>query len=292
MKQYASILFERSASPAERLALLNRGEKRSRSWYLCETEFAPILETLRNTPPARTEENGLIYSSSGKYVWKMDYDSPSGKVTVAYKTNPGKTPWRYIFKSSLTIREMRNYLRFEELGIPVAHVVAVGDQRKNFILQETFIVTEFLENTRDGRVFMSGGTHRADREDMLAFCRLNVEQLAKLHHANIFHKAFHARNLLWRKTENGKMEVFLIDVARCRKVSSRFMPRAVIWDLHTFFRDMRLKEPEIMEVIEHYMKTAPQSYLPEGGAAAIMDELLHFRRRLFSRKKYKIISEE
>lgn len=288
MKKFEPVLFDRSASPQDRLHLLNKYEKRRSSWCICEKEFAPILEKLRSNPPDLTPESGLIYESSGKYVWKKEYAVSGEMNTVAYKTNPGKTPWRYIFKSSLPIREMRNYLIFEALNIPVAQVVAAGDERKNFILKETFIVTGFLENSRDGRVFMPGGPDREEHEKRNTFCRLNLALLAKLHHANIFHKAFHPRNLLWRNSADG-MEVFWIDVARCRKVSPRKMPRAVIVDLHTFFRDMRLTTEETMELLEYYVSLAPAQYLPSD-PAKLMDELIHFKRHAFGRKQYQLFS--
>lgn len=290
MNDFNPELFSLSDPPQERLQILNSSEKRRCSWCICEKEFVSELKKLRCTPPDLSPESGLIYESSGKYVWKKTYINASGEQVVAYKTNPGKTPWRYIFKSSLPIREMRNYLLFEELGLPVAQVIAAGDVRKNFILKETFIVTGFLENSRDGRVFMPGGQYQNDDIRRDHFCRINLALLAKLHHADIFHKAFHPRNLLWRDSDTG-MEVFWIDVARCRKVPSRKMPRAVIVDLHTFFRDMRLTKDETMALLEYYYTLAPAQYLP-ASAAAIMDGLIHFKRHTFGKKQYKLFREE
>ena len=284
------VLFERTSAPECKLKLLNRSEKRRSSWCLCEQNFAPVLKKLRETPPPRSAEAGLIYSSSGKYVWQISSGIPGAAAVTAYKTNPGKTPWRYIFNSSLPVREMRNYLRFEQLGLPVAEVVAAGDIRKNFILQETFIVTGFLENTCDGRQFMPGGSHRDEAGKRHEFCRRNLELLAQLHRAKYFHKAFHPRNLLWRTTA-AEMEIFWIDVARCRPVYSWQMPRAVIVDLHTFFRDMRLERQETLELLRVYAAAAPAQFLP-GNAEELLEKLIRFRRRLFSRKRYRLFSGE
>lgn len=282
-------LFEKDSTPREKTILLNRGESRFTSWYISEREFAPVLEKLRNEPPAPRPEEGLLNESSGKFVWKIEYESNEGRKCAAYKTNPGKTPWRYIFNSSLPIREMRNYWLFEELGIPVARVLAAGDIRTTFILKETFIVTEFLENTFDGRVFMPGGSHRNELEKRKKFCRLNLELLAKLHKGGIFHKAFHPRNLLWRDG-NKDMEIFWIDVARCRKVSPGKMPFSIIKDLHTFFRDLRLTREETLELIAHYLSFAPKGFLPES-REEILERLIRFRRHLFKKKYYKLFSE-
>ena len=288
--RYSRNLFGADLSAEAREALLNRSEKRSSSWYFSDRDFAPVLEELRKNPPPETAEAGLIYASSGKFVWKLECPVSSGKCVVAYKTNPGKTPWRYILKSSLPVREARNYLRFEKIGLPVARVIAVGDERKNFILKETFIATVFVDGTADGRSFMEEGDHYTDLENKLTFCKLNLELLAKLHHANFFHKAFHPRNLLWRNTGK-KMEIFWIDVARCRPFPPRKMAKAVLVDLHTFFRDMQLTRSQTVELLEHYRLFAPAQYIP-GTTEELLENLINFRRRLFSRKKYRLFSGE
>lgn len=282
-------IFEKAQTPEEKLLFLKKHERRLCSWRIASGEFAPVLERLRNTPPELTAEAGLINESSGKYVWKVDFNTSEGPASAAYKTNPGKTPWRYIFKPSLPVREAENYFLFETLGIPVAPVIAVGDDRKNFILHETFIATKFIENTSDGRQFMPGGPCCDQHEKKLLFCRMNLLLLAKLHHAGIFHKAFHPRNLLWREKE-GVMEVFWIDVARCRKVSPGCMHRAIVKDLHTFFRDMHLTRAETAELTDVYMAAAPAEFLPES-KEKLLEELIRFKRRLFSKKCYRLFSD-
>ena len=229
---YACTLFDMAMSTDEKLSLLNKCESRRTSWFLAEKEVAPLLEQLRKNPLPRTAEAGLIYSSSGKFVWHLSYMTPQTPAGIAYKTNPGKTPHRYIFKSSLPVREVRNYWLFEKAGIPTAPLLAVGDKRENFILKETFIITAFIEGSSDGRTFMPGGSFYSDLERKEIFCQKNLELLARAHRNNIFHKAFHPRNLLWRDGEK-QMEIFWIDVARCRKVSRFKMPSAIIYDLHT-----------------------------------------------------------
>ena len=288
-KNYAVTFFDGSMNADEKLKLLNRAEKRRTSWYIAHREFAPLLEELRKNPLPATPEAGLIYTSAGKYVWKLECPTPQGSTVIAYKTNPGKTPWRYIFKSSLPVREVRNYLRFEKLGIPVAPVMAVGDDRENFILKETFIITGFVKDTADGTQFMEGGSFYTDTENKLIFSRLNLELLAKVHHASVFHKAFHPRNLLWRGTGK-EMEIFWIDVARCRPFPRRKMRYAVIKDLHTFFSDMRLTRTQVAELLEYYCTLAPKQYLPET-PEKLLDKLINFRRRLFKKKKYRLFAD-
>ena len=87
------------------------------------------------------------------------------------------------------------------------------------------------------------------------------------------------------------MEIFWIDVARRRPSSPQKMKRAVLIDLHTFFRDMKLTRSQTVELLEHYRLFAPPEYLP-GTTNELLQSLLDFRRRSFSRKKYQLFSEE
>ena len=289
MNDYACTLFDISMSADEKLLLLNKSERRRSSWVFAEKSVAPLLEQLRKNPLPRTPEAGLIYSSSGKFVWKLNHETAQGPTVIAYKTNPGKTPHRYIFKSSLPVREVRNYFLFEKAGIPTAPVLAVGDMRKNFILHETFIITSFIEGSADGRIFMPGGDLYSDLENKEIFCKINLELLAKAHHALIWHKAFHPRNLLWRNTEK-QMEIFWIDVARCRKVSAHAMPAAIIYDLHTFFKDMRLPRETVASLLEHYRKSAPEHFLPASNAQ-LLEAIATFKRRAFAPRENALFAD-
>lgn len=66
------------------------------------------------------------------------------------------------------------------------------------------------------------------------------------------------------------------------------MHRAVIVDLHTFFRDMRLKAEEVADLLSFYVSCRAAAAASELSPELLLEELLGFRRRLFSRKKYMI----
>ena len=260
---------------------LIKSESRFASWSWCEEGFEDILTSLRSKRP----EDGFINESSGKLVWHLKKSADGRQYDFAYKINPGKTPWRYILKPSLAMREALNYRMFEELGIPVAHVLAVGDVRKNFILKENFIVTSFIDASLDGRCFMPGGKMQYEAELRFEFTLRNMELLAKIHDSGIFHKAFHPRNLLW-KGNLGNIQVYWIDVARCRRVKGMLsMKKAVLTDLHTFLCDMRPTRMELEQVVEHYLHCRKKGGYP-GGVKGLIDDLYGFSRRLFSSRRY------
>ena len=264
----------------------NGAESRFSSWSYAEKGFEDILSELRSGTPAMSKSAGLINESSGKMVWRLARSANGREYDFAYKINPRKTPWRYIFSPSLAVREAENYCMFEAMGLPVAHVLAVGDVRKFFILKENFIATTYIPGTRDGREFMPGGAFRENDDLLREYTRQNFLLLARIHDNNVFHKAFHPRNLLWREND-GKLEVFWIDVARCRKVGKRRMDRAVLVDLHTYFRDMKLTYEELEEYVGYYLANRCNGTYT-GGKTALINALFKFRRRMFSRKRYTI----
>ena len=259
------------------------------SWHYSENGFEEILSQLLENPPEMSVSAGLLNESSGKMVWRLKAANSAGQeYDFAYKINPRKTPWRYIFKPSLAAREAHNYTMFRELGLPVANVLAVGDKRSFFLLQSSFIATSFLKGTFDGRVFMPLGEMRSETELRRKYSMRNFELLAEIHDNGIFHKAFHPRNMLWRN-DNKTFEVFLIDVARCRKVNAGKMKRAVLVDIHTFARDMKTSETELDELLKHYLSCRRNGTYP-GGFDALKRDLFGFKRRLFSKKRYVICS--
>lgn len=256
------------------------------SWTCCVKGFEPVLRDLRTAvPPPENEHCQLINVSSGKYVYHCRMEGWD----FAYKTQRGKTFWRYLVRSSLPLRECFHYEILRQLGIPIPRVLAAGDTRKFFVLKESFLITDFLQDSVDGRIFMPGGKFRTGYDDLRrAFCIGNLKLLAKLHNAGYYHKAAHPRNFLFRGSSPDDLELFWIDVARMRK--ARNFRRTVIVDLHTFFCDMLLPRKEVTELLDIYLSflDAP----PISSRDELLEELIHFRRRRFSKRVYPLFDTD
>ena len=226
------------------------GEHFHCSWAYAMPEFREELRYLREKPLVEDDSHHLVNESHGKAVWRCR----CGTFDVAYKTQRVETHLRFLFNHSLPAREWRNYQAIAAMGIPVPRVLAVGDVRQFFWLQETFIVTEFLENTHDGRIFMRDGDYRQGHDVLRrAYCLAQMEYLAIFHDHGWLHAAFHPRNLLFREPrENAQLQAFWIDVARARPVSDSKRNDAAVRDLCTFFHDLRITESEIAEYVATY----------------------------------------
>ena len=263
-----------------------KAAKFRKSWSAALPEFQEVLTALRTQiPPPEDDSCKLINVSSGKYVFRCNISGWD----FAYKTQQGKTPWRYICRPSLPLRECMHYEILYKLDIPIPQILAVGDTRKNFVLKESFIITGFLDDTTDGRIFMPGGKFRTGYEELRrAYCVEHLKLLARLHNAGFFHKAAHPRNFLFRGDTPENLEVFWIDVARMRKMRSAKL--AVTVDLHVFLRDMLLTKDEVKFLLELYLKHSNlQLYR---SADELLYDLVHFKRRMFSRKKYRLFSDD
>jgi len=251
------------------------------SWAGCAEDFGKILPKLQAGSVSESDKCKLINVSSGKYVYRCQ----DGGFDFACKIQNGKKFWRYIGRPSLPLREVLHYRWREANSFPVPRVLAAGEIRHFGRLQKSFLVTDFLDNTLDGRIFMPGGKMRNGFEELRhVYCQQHLTLLAKLHDLGGYHKAFHPRNLLFRGDTAADLELFWIDVARLRRATN--LRRAAIVDLHTFFRDMLLPEAETRDLTGVYLAAVQKKIFASNDE--LISELINFKRRMFSRKKYRI----
>ena len=222
----------------------------------CDESFRTKLAYLTDHPEL-CENGELLSACGGKVVRKIELPPSLGGGTVVHKLYRGKKPWRYVLDLSLPAREWRNYQAIYRLGLPAPRVLAYGEKRRLGVLESSFIVTEFISGTRDGCDFMPRGPRRGDVPMRRRFCELIAPHLAALHRIGFFHKAFHPRNILYRGDTPETMEVFFVDVARCRIRPKRLMKFPILFDLYTPLRDLALPKEESLEFLAAYLKHSP-----------------------------------
>ena len=241
----------------------------------CKPGFEQALAYLKDHPELRSNDN-LLTNSTGKLVWKIPLPSEFGGGAVAWKLCQGKYPNRYIINLSHPAREWRNYQAIERIGVPAGEVLAFGETRKyHWKLEESFIVTRFIENTRNGCDFMPGGPLRRNEAMRRRFCALIAPEIAKMHKRGFFHKALHARNVLYRGETPEEMEIFFIDVARCRIRLPFAMPYVILFDLYTPLLDLELPTDENLAFLRAYHDSFPEGPL---SLSEIENALRKYRR--------------
>ena len=190
----------------------------------------------------------IIYCTRHKACYLIPEELSGLPCKAVFKVYREKRFFRYFLRPSLAYREFIGFRRTADAGIPVAEVLALGEKRRGFRLQEAFFVTRYLENFRDGNELIPSGADETLRDE---FIRQNLALLAKLHNAGLVHGCFHPRNELFRLDENGRMEVVWLDLASVIPAgkSRKF---TVSDDLDRFLREFMLSPEKTAEYTGFY----------------------------------------
>jgi len=201
-----------------------------------------------------------IWGSRHKKVFKLSLPGELGGKCVVFKHYRGEKVLRYLFAPSKTAREAANYRTLAKLGLPMAKLLAAGDDRRHFRLESSYLVTEFAAGCLDGRAYMPGGEFRERTAWRREFVLRNMDCIGRTHRVHCFHKAFTPMNLLWKPEEGADgISICWIDVASCRflLVPERGFRRCLIYDLARFFKYMELPDAEVDEALARYLAANP-----------------------------------
>ena len=224
------------------------------AWSWRREDFADDYATLQ-AGGLLAEDGGAekIWQTSQKYVLKVR--CPSGRV-VAYKAYRHMDDClRYVYRPSPLAREAMNYQRLQDLGLPMARLLAVGEDRRCFVIRGGFLATEFADCDGDGRDFCPGGRLSANTALRDEFIQTVFGQLAQLHNAGWAHQGSTPANFLYR-LRDGHPEIIWIDVATCRRKSRWSLKRLVPGDFVNFFRFFDFTPEEHRAFEAHYLAAA------------------------------------
>ena len=230
----------------------------SRSWSWIHDSFASDWEKLsRSDLLLEKGPSGMIWSTKQKFVLKVH--TPEGRVTAYKSYRYIKHPQAYLFRASPTGLEEVNYAALQQMGFPMAKLLAVGETRNFFVIKTAFLVTEFVESSLDGTAFLPGKEYAWSRAYLEEFCTKNLALLAKLHNHGMIHNGAAPYNMLWkekipaRQKEGDSLEITWIDVATCRKCvpGKRFIRKAA-GDLEKFLTPFAFSREETSEWIRLY----------------------------------------
>ena len=232
-----------------------REKRLSRAWQWVRSDFADEFHQLTASGADRESSgNAIIWNTRHKYTLRIQ--TQGGKV-VAFKRYRKLRCFPYLYHSTPTAREAENYQRLQLLGLPMAELLAVGDDRSFFRPRSSFIVTEFARNCQDGRVFYPGGKLERETTWRDEFCRRNFELIAKLHDAGIYHRGFTPANELWRlrpvpDAAGNRLDIVWIDVASCRKLSNAALREKIPDDFVNFLRFFQFAPEEYHAFLQAY----------------------------------------
>ena len=247
----------------------------SSSWCYVKESFLKEFEILKQRGELSESGSGqLIWDTGNKFVLKIGLDDGTSVVYKSFR-NVVKTA-KFILRPSPCGFEAHNYSLIAALGIPVPELLAAGDTRKNFILENAFLITRFAEGFCNGRQLLKGEMFEA-RTDLMEelLCR-NMPLLARCHDGGIIHRGFTLANLMWKElpqpdSEGNKLELLWIDFGSCRRRPVFLINSLCHLDLGLLFKHPDLSKEQKSELIELYC--ASRKKLPPK-ASAIKSRLL------------------
>lgn len=228
----------------------------SSSWCYVKESFAETFEELKkNGGFSETGPGEKIWETRSKYVLKLALKG--GSAAVYKGTRQISRPARFILRPSLSGFEAENFSFVSALGIPVAELLAAGDERSCFILKKTFLITRFAEGFLSGLEFLPE-KQMENREELLdEFLRRNLLWLARCHDAGLLHRGSTPANFLWKKRsapdgEGNRIDLLWIDLASCRRRPMFLVNKGCIKDLKLLFKPLGLPPEKQKELIAFY----------------------------------------
>lgn len=225
------------------------------SWTWVREDFRDAFRWLLEHPDFDAEQ---LWKTRSKSVYKAVCPPELYSGSVAVKSYYEQRFLRYFLRGSLARREAEGYLRVQNLGIPTAEVLAYGERRSVWWLSSSFMITRFVEDTRNGSYFCrtcDGPGYGTP--DMMVFCLKLMEMLAQLHRNGCCHGGTHPRNFLW--LGSGKeMRIVWIDLATVKSCPDpSLLAEKAAADLKAFFQPLGLSAEQKLEALRKYEACNP-----------------------------------
>ena len=137
---------------------------------------------------------------------------------------------RYLGQSKIKT-EWQNLLWFQKLGIPVAKVVAYGQETKGWVSHRGILITEELVDTTDLAIIADEFPHLLQQNEWLEKVSHQIAIVARtLHEHNFAHNDFKWRNIMVN-IKADYPQIYLIDCPSGMKWYKPFLEYRVIKDL-------------------------------------------------------------
>lgn len=222
------------------------------SWQWYRDDFKKQWAYLTSGVPGSENQGQTIWQTRFKDVQLLSVPDGDGSYRIAFKCYREKRFFRYFCRPSLAAREALGFAVVKALDIPAAEVLAYGEKRRFFNLEESWFITKYIENTDTLFYFKE---HPEEHETLLALLKENICYLARLHKANYIHSGAHPRNILWQRRDDGSARSIWIDLATLRNVAhSRKYWKYILTDLSDLTEGFKLTQEELDHLMTEYRK--------------------------------------
>ncbi len=210
-------------------SLINYFHHKKIEWHIIpQYQGSPLSKLFNNFDTAYDYKGEFITKSPLSQVYKIHID---GKNYYLKKYNISrKKIQRYLGQSKIKT-EWQNLRWFEELNLPVAKVVAYGQETKGWITTRGILITEELVNTCDLADIADNYQTYLQQPEWVAQVSQQVASAARiLHQHNFAHNDFKWRNIMV-DIKSDFPKIYLIDCPSGMKWYKPFLEYRIIKDL-------------------------------------------------------------
>ncbi len=210
-------------------SLINYFRHKKIDWHIIpQYQGSTLGKLFQHFNNAYDYEGEFITKSPLSQVYKVPID---GKNYYLKKYNISrKKIQRYLGQSKIQT-EWQNLLWFEELNIPVAKVVAYGQETQGWITTRGILITEELVNTSDLANIADVYQQYLQKNEWVAQVSRQVARAARiLHQHNFAHNDFKWRNIMVDFKADFP-QIYLIDCPSGMKWYKPFLEYRIIKDL-------------------------------------------------------------
>jgi len=180
----------------------------------------------------------LIRNGSRSLVVSLAFSHEvlSQRIALKYYKRPGLSRrLKDVFRSSKAAKEWIAGDRLLGLGIKTPVPLAVGERRRFRFLQESFLVTEEVTGSKTLGPYLAVFAPPLSKEkieEKRDFISRLAKEVGRIHKQGFFHGSLSVANVLVRKTPQGNMSFYFLDLDYA-KAQRRVSPYQKVKDLAT-----------------------------------------------------------
>lgn len=162
----------------------------------------------------------LVKSGSGRSIYYVQI--PGLHLYVKhFEITPGTANLYRALRQGRAEKEYEVARLLWQSGVPTIRPLALGERRRNGLLEEAFLITEAIPNGMTLFELIEDHVRTGAMEIAHSHRRQIIHEVARLtaalHRAGLEHRDLHERNLIYQKLEDDRFRLYLVDLHELEK---------------------------------------------------------------------------